>query len=438
MADAELAIVVDVGGGRTGDFNFNGRAQFFSPFGGDGHRAVQAQGEYSYYSGRQEGQFDLGLVNRWKNVQAGAFGSFKYLNFKGYQSGGGLGQAAFLIDYIFSRGRVGAFMTKGFKNYATLNRVQLGPASFTETYARVVDQAGGSVLVGAWGNAYVEGNIGYLRSHNDNNSAGGMIKLVQPLSEHFAFTAEAGLNESYLNTQNSGRIVFGFQMGNYIHPKDYAKVTTPVPMDIPRVRYELLTRRSGNTPPVANAGPDQTGISAGSVTLDGSASYDPDGDAITYAWTQTGGPTVTLATPTASKTTFTAVAGQSYTFKLTVTDSLGLSGTSTTRVTTTSPSSATVVRFDANPNNIAVGGTSTLTWVVQGATSTPRPRAQRSPLLGRTALALVGEPDDARGEAGAVVGLDAGGAERHVAPAGGDELLRGGRGGWLLRVAETR
>ncbi len=71
-----------IGAGRTGDFNFNGRAAFFSPFGGDGTRAVQAQGEYSYYSGRQEGQFDLGLVNRWGNVQAGAFGSFKYLNFK--------------------------------------------------------------------------------------------------------------------------------------------------------------------------------------------------------------------------------------------------------------------------------------------------------------------------------------------------------------------
>ncbi len=62
---------------------------------------MQAQGEYSYYSGRQEGQFDIGLVNRWGNVQAGAFGSFKYLNFKDFQSAGGLGQAAFLIDYIF-------------------------------------------------------------------------------------------------------------------------------------------------------------------------------------------------------------------------------------------------------------------------------------------------------------------------------------------------
>src|SRR6478752_394050 len=118
-----------IGAGRTGDFNFNGRAAFFSPFGGDGTRAVQAQGEYSYYSGRQEGQFDIGLVNRWGKVQAGAFGSFKYLNFKDFQSAGGLGQAAFLIDYVFGRGRIGLFTTKGFKNFAVLNNVQLGPMS---------------------------------------------------------------------------------------------------------------------------------------------------------------------------------------------------------------------------------------------------------------------------------------------------------------------
>ena len=65
--------------------------------------------------------------------------------------------------------------------------------------------------------------------------------------------------------------------------------------------------RVGNSPPVANAGPNQDNITAGTVTLDGSASYDPDGDAITYSWSQTSGPTVALAAPTSAKTTFTAV-----------------------------------------------------------------------------------------------------------------------------------
>ena len=360
-----------VGGGRTGNANVNGRGQFFSPFGGDGTHAVQAQGEYSYYTGRQEGQFDIGLVNRWGSLQAGAFGSFKYLNFKQYSSGGGLGQAAFLVDYIFNIGRIGMFATKGFKNYAVLDQVQLGPQSFTQTYARVVDQVGANALVAAWGNAYFEGNLAYLRRHaaGVGDAPGGSIKLIQPVNEHVAFTAEASLNESFVNFKNAGRIVFGVQVGNYIHPKEYGQSKTPVPMDVPRVRYELLTRRIGNSPPVANAGPDQIGSTSGTMTLDGSASYDPDGDPLTYQWTQLSGPTVTLATPTAVKTTFTSVAGKSYVFKLTVTDTGGLSSSATTRVSSADLTAASVVRFDATPSTITAGQSSQLTWVVQGASS---------------------------------------------------------------------
>ena len=76
--------------------------------------------------------------------------------------------------------------------------------------------------------------------------------------------------------------------------------------------------------------------------------------------------------------------------------------------------------------------------VVERAGCAPGPRPQRPPLLGRPAVALVGEADDALGQTGAVVGLDAGGAERHVTPASGDELLGGGRSGGLLEAREPR
>ena len=112
------------GDGRTGKGRVTAAAhgQFFSPFGATGKSAVQAQGEYMYYPGRQEGQFDVGLINRVGAFQAGAFASFKYLNFGQYQNGGVLGQASFLADYIFSRGRVGIYGTKGFKNYAVFEQ----------------------------------------------------------------------------------------------------------------------------------------------------------------------------------------------------------------------------------------------------------------------------------------------------------------------------
>ncbi|MGV1010702.1 MAG: PIG-L family deacetylase, partial [Dermatophilaceae bacterium] len=45
-----------------------------------------------------------------------------------------------------------------------------------------------------------------------------------------------------------------------------------------------------NRTPVANAGPDQLVAPGASVQLTGLGSSDPDGDALTYAWTQTAGP----------------------------------------------------------------------------------------------------------------------------------------------------
>ena len=75
-------------------------------------------------------------------------------------------------------------------------------------------------------------------------------------------------------------------------------------------------------PPIAKAGVDQTVEEDGSVTLDGSASYDPHGEAISYQWVQTSGPQVNLNDPTGVNPSFTApnlLSNTEVTFELHVT-----------------------------------------------------------------------------------------------------------------------
>lgn len=363
---------------RQGNITFTGKGRFFAPL--NGHQAFQAEGEYLYYRDRQEGQFDFGLVNRVSSFQAGLFSTFKHVNFREFQQGGTLGQGALTLDYVFNRGRVGAFGTKGFLNNAVVNRGVLSRNVIEETYLRIVDQVGGSALVGLWGDSYLEGNLGALFRKGGGNRPGGTIRFVQPVSPHWAFTLEGGFNETLIGRTDSGRIVFGVQLGNWMRPKEYAEVKHPVPVDIPRLRYELLTRRirTGNDPPVADAGPDQLGVLAGTKTLDGSGSFDPDGDPITFEWTQIAGPAVTLSNSKSARTTFEAAAGQGYSFRLSVRDDQGGMGTAKVTVMTAAAPQVRIVRFTANPPQIRAGGSTTIAWEVQDADE-----VTIDPLLGR-------------------------------------------------------
>ncbi len=365
---------VNIGADDKGDVTFTGKGRFFAPM--TNHFAFQAQGEYLYFRGQKEGQMDLGLVDRFGRFQSGLFASFKHVSLAGNQTGGTLGQAALTMDYLFKWGKIGVFGTKGFMDNAVINRGAFVGADGTifhnileERFLHIVDQAGAQATFALFGNSYAEANVGYLKSVGYGDRVGGTIRIVIPYNRHLAFTVEGGMNETILSRNNNGRAVVGVQFGNMMRPKDFLDAKHPVPVDVPRVRYEVLTRRLriGNDPPVADAGPDQIGVTAGLIQLDGSNSYDPDGDPITFQWFQEAGPAVTLSNPTASRTTFTSTQGNTYVFRLQVKDNHGGVGNARVRITTAASAPAKILFFVANPPNITSGQTSQLSWSVINA-----------------------------------------------------------------------
>jgi hypothetical protein len=227
---------------------------------------------------------------------------------------------------------------------------------------------GFSATVGAWGNAYFQGNAGAIFAHYQGNKPGFNIKFVQPIIPHLAFTTDVGYNETYVAQHgNIADVRFGLMFGGILNPKDFAKNTRPVPMDVPEVRYELGTRRVGSSPPIADAGPNQINVPAGIITLNGSGSYDPLGEALTYSWVQIAGPSVVISSPTAAIATFPGLAGITYSFRLTVKNTDGLMASASTTVGIKANSPVSILVFQATPSTITSGQTSNLNWVVQNA-----------------------------------------------------------------------
>ncbi len=97
--------------------------------------------------------------------------------------------------------------------------------------------------------------------------------------------------------------------------------------------YNVVVR----PPPIADAGPNQHVQEGDTVTLDGTNSTDPDGDTLTYSWSQTSGsPAVTLTNANTTSPTFTAPSTANFTaltFALTTNDGSLSSNNDTVTVT---------------------------------------------------------------------------------------------------------
>ena len=160
-----------------------------------------------------------------------------------------------------------------------------------------------------------------------------------------ASMAPSGLPLSYSWTQVAGNPPVTLNLSDPVHP---TFVAPSVPVSGSTLSFQLIvgdgqlsstpttvniTIKHVNHPPVASVGLDQAVAEASLVTLDASASYDPDAEPLTYLWQQLSGPTVTLSDPTQAKPTFLAPlvgpAGMTLSFKLTVSDGQASADTTT-------------------------------------------------------------------------------------------------------------
>lgn len=129
----------------------------------------------------------------------------------------------------------------------------------------------------------------------------------------------------------------------------------------------------GNKPPIAIAGPDQViSLPTDSVSLDGSASSDPDGTINQWQWTKISGPTqLNLSTTSLPQIKAKSLVTGDYVFELKVTDDKGLTAKDTVQVTvvSTTPSNRPPVARAGN-DTIIILPTNTVS-LNGGASSDP-------------------------------------------------------------------
>ncbi len=91
--------------------------------------------------------------------------------------------------------------------------------------------------------------------------------------------------------------------------------------------YEFKTTTTANKAPVASAGADKTiTLPTSSTTLTGSGT-DSDGTIASYAWTKVSGGAATLTNASSATLSLSALVAGTYTFRLTVKDNAGATGT---------------------------------------------------------------------------------------------------------------
>ena len=347
-----------------GDLTANVSGMYFRPWGE--HFAIQIQGDADYYEFREEGQADVGFIYQNNNFKLAAAGSYKWASLPGMDAAR-LAQGAVIADWMFGAGKIGLFGTVPLADGDVLRTVNsINSVYLTEYYVSVPEQLGLDFGISIGDKVDLGGHVSSLDTEISDADLSAGLELQVNIKENFNWYLSADMNNSLLQVNDdSFRYLTGVRLGSWT--KDRYKATDEItPVDIPNINYEILSRtvRVGNTAPIADAGTSRTNVPVGSVTLDGSHSSDPEGDTLTFKWTQISGPAVAISDANSAVASFTGAYGESYTFQLSVRDNFGAQGTDTVSIGMEAaplPEPA-IISFHATPETINRGELSNLAW----------------------------------------------------------------------------
>lgn len=200
------------------------------------------------------------------------------------------------------------------------------PGDYTKEWATIGGKAGATLTL-TWPAAVtIDRVVLYDRPNTSDRITGGQL------------TFSSGAPVTVPSLDNAGAATSVAFPGRTVTSLTFtvsAVATTTLNVGLAEIEVWSTATTPTNRPPVANAGADVTALTGALVTLDGSGSSDPDGNALTYSWTAPAG--VSLANATSVKPTFTAAAKGTLTFSLVVHDGKEYSTADTVTVTVTDP-----------------------------------------------------------------------------------------------------
>lgn len=307
--------------------------------------------------------------------------------------------------------------------FGSTHHAQLWKKTAAGTTGLASSDAGTTVTIGGYGTQRIAGAVACGRSDgtedvatlangtdttpfnapavtvSDSHGASNLTFVMQRSSTpSTSITNSSGLTSVYSVGSGSGACSIAVGVGNAVTADAGTQAATTWAQSpnnqVGWIQISLAVGVKPNSAPTSSAGPDQS-VGQGSVcTLDGSGSFDPDGDTITYAWTKTSGPAATLSSSTAQKPTFTPGSTGTYVFSLVVTDSQASASSADTVsiVVTSSPPTAdagpdqsdvvpySAITLDGTASSDAGGSIVSYAWVqTAGATATLTGAATASP-----------------------------------------------------------